>query len=354
MERRYRGGILFPLLIVALGVVLLLNNLGLTDWDAWDALARLWPLLIVAMGLDMLLQRAGWVTPLLLIVLGVAILLSTTGTQPWDYVGAALAYWPLLIVAIGLDVIIGRPATIGPLVGVIPGLIMITIFAWLLGGIGLTERPTQTHSIAQEMAGAESAGIRLRPATGSLRLAGLEEPSMLVVGSVYLTEREELDESFSVSNDRAGYTLESRGLAFAPLGLVRDTTWRWDLRLAPGLPIDLEVETAAGNLELDLTGLDVRRLWADAAVGRTSVTLPAEGRLSGSIEGAIGLTEILVPRGRAVLIRVDRGLGTVSAPPDWRQEDSAYLSPGYDQATDRVELDIRQAIGTVRIRWAEE
>jgi len=51
----YRGPIVLPLALIAGGVVLLLSNLGYLDVDVPDLIRRFWPLLLVALGLEIIL-----------------------------------------------------------------------------------------------------------------------------------------------------------------------------------------------------------------------------------------------------------------------------------------------------------
>lgn len=59
MTRALRGPILIPLLLIAVGVVVLLVNFGVLDAQGtWRLAARGWPILIVLLGIDLLLSRA--------------------------------------------------------------------------------------------------------------------------------------------------------------------------------------------------------------------------------------------------------------------------------------------------------
>lgn len=49
------GPIFWPILLVAIGVVFMLSNLGLLPFSPWE-LWRLWPLILVVIGLDILLE----------------------------------------------------------------------------------------------------------------------------------------------------------------------------------------------------------------------------------------------------------------------------------------------------------
>ena len=47
-----------PLVIIAVGVVLLLNTTGTVPWSVWGQLGRLWPVAIILLGASLLLQHA--------------------------------------------------------------------------------------------------------------------------------------------------------------------------------------------------------------------------------------------------------------------------------------------------------
>ena len=54
---RRKPGLVGPTILIAMGVIFLLNNLGLVSWDIWGTLLQLWPILLIALGLDMLVGR---------------------------------------------------------------------------------------------------------------------------------------------------------------------------------------------------------------------------------------------------------------------------------------------------------
>ena len=57
MRTRRLSGILLPLIIVAAGVVLLLNTTGVLSWSAWSEAGRLWPIAVILFGLGLVWQR---------------------------------------------------------------------------------------------------------------------------------------------------------------------------------------------------------------------------------------------------------------------------------------------------------
>jgi hypothetical protein len=54
MTRRLAARLLVPLVLVCIGVVLLLNTLGVLAWESWSEIGRFWPVLVIVFGLSIL------------------------------------------------------------------------------------------------------------------------------------------------------------------------------------------------------------------------------------------------------------------------------------------------------------
>ena len=351
MERRYRGGIFFPLMLIAAGIVLLLNNLGITQLRFMDVVARVWPLLIISMGLDLALRRNGIITPLLLTGVGIAALLATLGVWQWDIYGFAIRFWPILIIAVGIDIFLAKPRSVGALIGTIPGLIGIAFLAWFLGAADFSGGPLETRRISQPLGGAQSANVRIEAGTARLRLAPLRQPGQLIEGTVTVREGGEFRDTLTTSGGVADYRLSSGGMGAVRWGGNGDQDWPWDLRIARDVPIDLDLSIAAGTVDVDLTGTQVRSLRVNGAFGSVSLTLPAGRSMDVDIENAFGSLTLTVPEGVAVRVRSNTVLGSTDVPPGFaRQGDGVYVSDNYDSATTRVEVSVDQVFGSVQIR----
>ena len=73
-QKRRRVSLVGPVILIGLGVVFLLNNMGLLAWSAWEVIFRLWPILLIALGLEIILSRLSAWGSLVALVLTVAIL----------------------------------------------------------------------------------------------------------------------------------------------------------------------------------------------------------------------------------------------------------------------------------------
>src|SRR5215210_2097893 len=56
-RRPHHMPVLGPVLLILAGSVFLLNNLGILPWNVWGDVWRLWPLIPIAIGLDIIVGR---------------------------------------------------------------------------------------------------------------------------------------------------------------------------------------------------------------------------------------------------------------------------------------------------------
>ncbi len=304
-ERHARhGGVVWPLILIGAGVIFLLNNTGMLSWNIWWTLARLWPVILIGIGLDILIGRRSILGSLLvaLIVLGL--------------LAAAVVYWTPAANAIG--------------------------------------RNLTTTTINQGLEGATKAAVDISVGTANLTVKDGAEGSGLVQGSVMLSANERLESPmFTHSGDTANFRLRSAGNTTAWPGSFSDPGTngkRWDLQFNPDVPMSLRLDAGIGNATVDLSRLKITNLNANAGVGNLDVTLPRSGQLTASLDAGVGKVNVIIPAGMAARIQVDRGLGGVDVTGNLQARgDNQYVSPGYDTATDRVDMKINGGVGHITI-----
>ncbi|HEX5691959.1 MAG TPA: DUF5668 domain-containing protein, partial [Roseiflexaceae bacterium] len=232
-----RGGLVGPALLIGLGIVFLLNNLGYLGWGVWDTLFRLWPVLLIAVGLDLLIGRRS--------ALGSALL-------------------ALLILA-GLSMAIWWTGFWLPSVGNFSG-----------------------EKISQPIGGARSATIEIGMGIGQLHVGALSESDNLVEGLVAHASGEQIQRDFSIAGDHATFTVRSQGAWMWPFSRQRGERLEWNLLLNRDIPLRVQIDTGAGQTTLDLARLQVTALNVNSGVGQTQLTLPEHGRVQVRINGGVG------------------------------------------------------------------
>jgi hypothetical protein len=293
-----RGSFTFPILLLALGVLLLLSNLGVLSWGAWQEIVRLWPVFLIALGIDLLFARRGG--------------------RGW--IGGAILVIVVLFAAMAIfDA--AAPA-------------------------GWTVR--EQAAIEEALQGATTAEVSLVCGAGPVRISAGSDPTLLASGTADLRWDEDLERSREDSEGRAVLRVERS--AHFPFHVVR-SGGRFDLVLNPAVLLELDVRMGAGSAYLDLSGLTLRRVEVRAGAGDTTVVLPARGTVTARVEGGVGQVTVLVPEGVALRV-VAEGLGKVEIPEGLASDGDTHVSPGYDAAGTRIDLEAHVGIGHLVVRRA--
>jgi hypothetical protein len=299
-QKPRRGGLVWPVILIGLGIVFLLNNLGMLSWDVWDTIFRM---------------------------------------------------WPVILIAIGLDLIIGRRSVWGSL------LALVLIVAVLGGGIWLaqTSAGSSTQSAATEtvnyaLGNATRAEVTISPAVGDLRVRALSGSSTtLAQGSIELVRGETLSRSFT-SGGTARLSLSTSKRSWGPAAFGWKNARIWSLGLNPGVPTDLHLDMAVGQVDADLTGMKLEGLDVELAVGQITLRLPAEGVYNVKVSAAIGEIVVEVPSGMAVRVHAGVALAGREFPSGYERSGEYYISPTFLSARNRVEVEADLAIGNLVVR----
>ncbi|MDO9066726.1 MAG: DUF5668 domain-containing protein [Chloroflexota bacterium] len=299
-------------------------------------------------------HHGGFVGPTILIGLGVLLLLSNLGMLQWSVWDTAWRLWPILLIAAGLDVLIGRRSAVGSLLSALILLALIVGGVWLVAapggaGVGALGREISGQSVSQALDGARLAEVSIRPAAASLRVAGGAPAGKLVEGTVAVQDGEAATSDSRLASDVLYYSVESREAraVFGPWGGGRV----WDLRLTDQAQLTLRVGMGAGQANLDLRGLKLTSLVVEIGAGQTTVTLPSGGRVQARVSVAMGEVIIRVPRGTAYRVNARAALGSSRLPNgEGNFGSSTATSPGFESAQDRVDVDVSCAMGSVVVQ----
>lgn len=350
MQNWRRHSIFWPLMLITAGLLLLANNLGGLPGTTWDAVARLWPVILIASGIDGYWRGEGYVSATLVAGVGMLFLLSNLGYATVDGWMIILRLWPLLLLAIGLDLLIGRRWTWSAPLAILAGLALTAVVFWVVANPAFAGQAAVTRPIQLARSGAVSADGVIELPFGRLDLAAGAEGDVLLSGEMAGLSPENVTDSVTLENGVAIFKLQGHGVSgYLPFtNRTGQETWR--LRLNPAVTYALDISRPVGDSRIDLTGLTLSRLSVGSPIGKTTLILPKEGVFTATIDAAVGLTEIYVPRGASVRIEFNRALTSTTQPGDFVVEGGTVRSPAY-AAGSGIDLTVNAAVGAIHVRY---
>lgn len=233
-RQRRRSGIAFPLVLISLGVVFLLVNLGVLHGISWAQAFRLWPVLVILAGVDLLLRPRSYV---IAAVVDVAI------------IGAALAY-------------LVSGATIGP--------------------------SSLAYTLDVPRAGASELDLTVNYGAGAFSLAGGGAALVAVSSSA-----QDITRTVDRSGAHASVVVSSDSNAlFGIDGQER----RWDVRIPSDVRTAMTLDLGAGRFDIDLSRVRLTRGTINAGASDLTVTLPKpSGDVPVKISSGASSVTIVVP-----------------------------------------------------------
>jgi hypothetical protein len=317
-----RGSLVAATWLIGLGVVFLVRQLADLSW------AEAWPMFVILVAVGSFVSTAvhgqatgigalwAFTGPIAWAVIGVGLLLSTTGNLGQGPIETIGELWPWLAVGLG---------------------------AWYLLGAFIRGGPGPKESLALSLEGAQEAAVRIRFGAGEL-MTQAAAPGQLVDGVF----------TGGVADRRTGpgrVELEqdtSHGWPWL------DRRFSWTVGLTAEVPLDLRVDAGASRNVLDLRNLRVRSLELHTGASDTRIVLPkaAGGTSVRADTGAAALT-IEVPEGVAARIRTRVVLGSVQVDETrFPRVEGGYESPDYATAANRVDIEVQGGVGSLRVRSA--
>jgi hypothetical protein len=344
--RRHPRSLFFPVLLILVGGFLMLNQLNLLPGSTWDVLIRLWPLIFVVGGLDSLLKREGFTGAIFAIGLGTILLMGSFGYLNNTAWHSLLRFWPLIIIAAGLDLIIGRRGKLSAVLGILIGLVLVAGMFWLVITPAAMRLTSSTTPFSQTLNSQGETRMVFNQAVGDLEISAGAAEANLLEGNLTLVEGEQVN--WGMQNDQT-FEMKSVGNGvWVITGFAQQS--RWDVNLTAAIPLTLDLETAAGQQNIDLRGLQVKELDEQLAFGELHLTLPKDGSLHGSVQCAFGRMVISVPKGAAVRFSIDKAVASLSIPAGYTRNGDLVTSPAAAGASQVMEIELSQPVGSILIQ----
>jgi len=310
--RRPRSRSLFwPILLIALGVLFLLNNLGIVAWSSWNLIWRLWPLVLVAIGLDLLIGGRSALGAILSALVALALVAAITISA---FFADQLPFLSRYDVA----------------------------NAWQTAQVEYALDPDF-----------QSAEVYIDWTSLPGQLSALEDDAYLIQGE--LAYQGELEFKVDDLGSSAAVTLDSYWTGNWT-GFTTSPNTKWDIGLTPEIPLDLTLDSGSGSCNFDLSGLLLEKLFVDSGSGSINMSLPAEQSFSFTLDSGSGSLRIDIPEDTGMRVRLDSGSGSFNPGNDFqlvsgeRQDDGIWESDNYDTAEFTIEMEIEQGSGSISFR----
>lgn len=362
--RKGSGAATAGIVLIAIGAVFLAGRF--TPMFSWW---NLWPFIIVIAGLVQALTpgKEGWSVAKLFdgfvtVAFGGVFLAITGGVVGWDVWARIIAFWPVLLIALGLE-LLGKsihaswPKVLGSL-SIIAALVYavlvsagsISDLAWDRAGGGVGTRP---YSVSEPVGDVETAHLTLDAGVASVRV-NADDRLVSVAGNGVDEPVVEVERSTTTADVAVRLGEDGDGVVVWPGG----TNAEYDVGLSDDVVWSLRMNTGVAELVADLSQVPVSELDLRPGVASCDIKLgdvPAqtdEGRVD--VRAGVSSVVVRVPEDAEARVEIESGLSGNSVGGDFvRLGGGVWETPGYADARSGGRpvwvLVVKSGVGSITI-----
>ncbi len=285
----------------------------------------------------------------LLIALGVVLLLQTTGVLPWHLWGDIWRWWPALIIVLGINIAFGGRMTwlSGALTAIAIAVLALVLFAFYFQSDFGVE---SVHSLDEPLLDAETANVDIDIGVGTLWVGSLPAGSTsLVEGELRSFGVSEGQTSITRSGGHAEIGLSTDGFS---LDFFGDGDRRWDVRLSTLPRASIDVDAGASDLYLDLRDMNVSVVSVDGGAADIEILAPVDaGHVNINIDVGAASIVVIIPDHVGARIDADVGLSDLDIDEArFPRTGDVYQSRDFETSANRVDLEIDAGASSIEIR----
>lgn len=329
MEKRNNKDIVFAIFLIFIGGIFLLNTTGVVGWGIWEYLIRFWPVFLIFAGIRLIFKR----TLLSEIIVGIiaAILLAGIGFLSYmSYTGRECPLASKLFCNEDRMVIFS-------------------------GGDQIEETEIISPEDFEDTTLIETRSIDLK--IGASRFALTDDSTSnnyLEVDSKYTENAIEPSLTNELEDNNLSISFKTTGYSGIFIGSrIRPT----EFELVTGqtdIPTTLVSDLGAGEGSITLSELLLTSLSSKIGAGKMEISLEDKS-IPESITLDIGAGEMIlnIPENVGFKMDYDLGIGEISlngkAIDEFVGENPEYLSPNYEEAETKIEIDANVGVGSLKI-----
>ncbi len=321
MEERHPP--FWAFILIFIGAVFLLNNFNLLPWDSWQIIWRFWPFILIFIGLQMVFGRSrlgrvvSGVISLVLVLIVLLVIIASNNARVNDWLKERVSWWPNVYL--------------------------------------VTRQETKTETIT--VAADAYSDVVKRSLKADLGLAELTlkddaGTDFLTIHSNFFEKHgtPKLERELVHGELRLNFTTVNEGRFFP--GIFRDVSHQLVLGQSE-LRSDVEIELGTGSAKVDLDSVGLDNFTVEVGTGSADVTLGKAALPTKTMKLDVGTGEIklVLPKDVGIKINHKVGLGNMTVDGEDLENDGSYISPNYDDAVVKLEIDATVGTGEIEISF---
>ena len=330
------------LTFLLIGIILLANTLEILDWSVWSNLFKLWPLLVISLGISLIFRGKGlaFMGPLI-IFLGIIA-------------GVGASYMGISFEGEIVREIKNLSREIVIEVEKVPEteVVLETEVTPEIETAPDTETTPKTDEALETKGYLEidRASIALNLAVGKLTL-GESTPLLYECISQYQHKEYEPFEKFSHTEKEANILIYHSPVTKKRVS--NNIKNDWQLKLNSKIIYDLSIETGAINMDSNLSGFKVEKLYINSGVSNINLIIPQyDSKII--IDSGVSNIDIAIPKNVGAIVNIDSGVAVKDLDiDDFIKKDDTYISNNYNYSEFKTMIEIDCGVSNIDVNYID-
>lgn len=286
------------------------------------------------------------ITGLLLVLIGEIFFLINLGYGSWGNIYEISKYWPLLLILIGLAMFWrgSLPRVLAYLV------IILSVLA--VGLYMIMEQQPDAQEITvktplnisqQQYPEVIQGNLDIDYGGGKLLISpGTQDLLLADFGN------RQIKQQIEANGQVLDINLSQNQFNWNP---ATDKLNHWQLKISPDLVWSLDIDAGAIDGNIDLTGIPLRELNCNLGAGNILFTLGSNGVNSKmDIESGASNIKLKIVNDTGIRIKMNGALNSSNLEKlGWANTDGYYISPNYQQAASKIDCEIDLSLGNLEV-----
>ena len=288
------------------------------------------------------------IAPFLLIILGAVFLLNNLGILPWDIWNNLWKFWPVLLILIGVEFIIGQAISLKTIIIL---LLIIFIVPLVFAFNPITKNPLATDQlkVSEDLGNLTKAKLIIDMPATNLEIRSGDQAEKLVEGSISYskassTPQVNKEETFGQAILTLAQT-SSPGIPFLS-SLKNNTT----LFLNKQIPLELQIKTGAARGKIDLSEVRIDVLELDCKAGDVNLIFGRSYSSRVKIKSSAANIQIQIPKEIQARIKIDSKVKNLSIDERFKEKNGEYTTSDFDKTFTKLDIFIESLAGSITIK----
>lgn len=205
--------------------------------------------------------------------------------------------------------------------------------------------PLQYDSKVVELDGSQTAQVKLNFGAGDLKVSSGTQ-KLLRAYFTYNVPQLKPEIRYSTSGGVAILSIDQPASHFH----FGNMKYEWDLRLNNEIALDLDAHFGAGQAQLDLGSMNLRRVGVQMGVGQLQMDLRGAPQhdYTVSVHGGVGEADIKLPNTAGIEATASGGIGEISVR-GLTKEGGRWVNDAFRNLGVKIYVDVQGGVGAIHI-----